>query len=486
MVNSQNINVITYAQRHTSIKGMIPILIALLVLSACNSNKDKQSTSTYIGGEIINPKRGHVILAKNNQTIDSIVLNAHNRFFYEFKDVDPGIYQFIHGERQLIHIEPGDSIMVRVNTTEFDESISFSGKGSERSSFLIDMHLQWEKEYKKVRQHYQKSPEDFQHFLDSLHRIREKKLNKFNIKYEASSEFQEIASAAINFDNYQRKESYPFSHYRENDKIAFINELSGDFYSFRESINFNNMNLFDLYSYQRYLSAFLNHQAYKEYCQNHSYNTVSYLHNYNEIKVINKYITNPKLKDMKLFRTGQRFIENSNDKKRVDEIFKLVTASMTSPDIKKNISNLYEAHKKMEAGNIIPDLMLVNSEQRMVTLSSRVQKPTVLYFWSYNSHMHMEESHKKAKDLQSKYPEFNFIGVNVNDENNKWIKHIRQHEFDPSMEYRFNNARDARKSLVINDISKTIVLDKKGRILNSHANIHRTNFESELLAYLNQ
>lgn len=376
--------------------------------------------------------------------------------------------------------------MIRVNTREFDESISFSGKGAERSNFLIDLYLQWEEEYKGFTQHYQKDPQDFQHYLDSLYKIRVKKLNKFNSKYNVSPEFQEVAKAAINLDNYQRKESYPFSYYRENDKIAFINNLPENFYSFRESINFNNPNLFDLYSYQRYLSAFVNHQAYKEYCQNHSYNTVSYLHNYNEIKVIDEYITNPKLKDMKLFRTGQRFIENSNDKEGVNEIFNLVSASMTSPKAKERIFRLYDSHKKMEAGNIIPDLMLIDSQQRMVTLSSRIQKPTVLYFWSYNSHMHMEESHKKAKDLQSKYPEFNFIGVNVDDENNKWIKYVRQHKFDSTMEYRFNETRAAKRSLVINDISKTIVLDKHGRILNSHANIHRTDFESELLAYLNQ
>ncbi len=458
----------------------------LLVLSACNSDKNKQYTGTYLGGEIINPKRDHVILVKNNEIIDSIVLDAHNRFLYEFKDFESGIYRIVHREHQLIHVEPGDSIMVRVNTREFDESISFSGRGSERSNFLIDMYLQWEVEYEGFTQHYQKKPEDFQHYLDSLHKIRVKKLKKFNSKYKTSPEFQEIALAAINFDNYQRKESYPFSYYRENDKIAFINNLPKDFYSFRESINFNNTNLFDLYSYQRYLSAFLNHQAYKGYCQNHSYNTVSYLHNYNEVKSINKYITDPKLKDVKLFRAGERFIENSNNKEGVDEIFKLVTASMTSPQTKKRIFSLYDSHKKMEAGNIIPDLMLVDSEQRMVTLSSRVRKPTVLYFWSYNRHMHMEESHKKVKDLQSKYPEFNFIGVNVNDENNKWLKYIRQHKFNSSMEYRFGNALEARKSLVINDISKTIVLDKHGKILNSHANIHRTDFENELLAYLNQ
>ncbi|MFT5892666.1 MAG: hypothetical protein ACI9Y7_002778 [Dokdonia sp.] len=456
------------------------------MLSACDSSKNKESNRTYLGGEIVNPKGSYVLLEKNDKVIDSIPLDAHNRFLYEFKDFESGLYRFVHREHQLLHIEPGDSIMIRVNTLEFDESLSFSGKGSERSRFLIDLYLNWEAENKGFTQYYQKEPKDFQNLLDSIHQARSKKLNRFYEKYEVSESFKEIAEAAVYYDNYQRKESYPFSHYKKNDKLSFIEELPSDFYSFRESINLNNENLRDLYTYQRYLNAFLDHQAYKEYCQNHSYNTVSFLHNYHEIKVIDKFIKNPELKDMKLYRTARIFIANSNDKKGVDQIFTLLSSSITSPEMKINIEKLYDSHKKMEAGNIIPDLMLVDAEQHLVTLSSRIRKPTVLYFWSYNYHRHLEESHKKVKDLQSKYPEFNFIGINVNDENDKWINHMRQHKFNANMEYRFSNAKEARNSLVINDLSKTIVLDKRGKILNSHANIHRTDFESELLAYLNQ
>jgi len=460
--------------------------LSLFVLSACDTDGSKNSKETYLGGEIVNPKRGYVLLQKNDKIIDSIPLDSKNRFMYKFKDFTPGLYRFAHREHQLLHIEPGDSIMIRVNTLEFDESLSFSGKGAERSRFLIDMYLNWEAENKGFTQYYQKEPNDFEILLDSIHRVRQHQLKKFYEKYEVTDAFKEIAEAAVNYDNYQRKESYPFSHYKKNDKVSFIEELPADFYSFRESINLNNENLIDLYAYQRYINAFLDHQAYKEYCQDHSYNTVSFLHNYHEIKVIDKHIQNPTLKDMKLFRTATIFIANSNDKKGVDDIFSLLSSTITSPEVKNNVKKLYDSHKKMEAGNIIPDLMLVDAEQRMVTLSSRIKKPTVLYFWSYNNHMHLEESHKKAKDLQSKYPEFNFIGINVNDENKKWVKHVKQHNFNTSKEYRFHNARDARVSLVINDLSKTIVLDKKGKILNSHANIHRTDFESELLAYLNQ
>ncbi len=466
-------------------KSYITILVCFISLISCTNEDSKKSNNTFLGGEIINPKWGYVLLSKNDQIIDTIHLDSRNRFFRKFSDFESGLYSFIHSERQLVHIEEGDSIMIRVNTIEFDESLSFSGNGAERSNFLIDMFLHWESENDGFTKHYQKEPQVFQKLLDSMHRERQKFLTKFNLKHDVSPAFEEIALASVNYDNFQRKESYPFSHYGKN-KLAFIENLPDDFYSFRESVNLNNTNLQELYTYQRYINAYLDHEAYKRYGTRASYNTVSYTHNHNEIEAIKENITNTSLKDSKLYRTGRIFIANSNNKEDVDNIFKLLMSSITSEEVKNKMSALYITHKKMEAGNKIPDLMLVDAGQRMVTLTSTLQKPTVIYFWSYNNHMHMENSHKKAHDLQSKYPEFNFIGININDENDLWTQHLRQHKFDPSKEYRFDDPFHARRSLVITDISKTIVLDKKGKILNSHANLHRSNFEDELLAYLNQ
>ena len=141
----------------------------------------------------------------------------------------------------------------------------------------------------------------------------------------------------------------------------------------------------------------------------------------------------------------------------------------------------------MEAGNKIPDLLLVeHSPERRVTLTSRLHKPTVIYFWSYNNQMHMENSHKKVAEYSSKYPEFSFMGINLNDDSELWQRHLKKHSFPSGNEYRFDNAREGRRQLVINDLSKTIVVDRYGTILNSHSNLHRATFENELLAYLNQ
>ena len=98
----------------------------------------------------------------------------------------------------------------------------------------------------------------------------------------------------------------------------------------------------------------------------------------------------------------------------------------------------------------------------------------------------MDNSHAKASELQRKYPEFNFIAINVNTEHNKWTLHLKKNNFNESQEFRLAKPDQAKKQLVLNDINKTIVLDKNGKILNSHANLHNSKFENELLAYLNQ
>ena len=43
-------------------------------------------------------------------------------------------------------LQEGDSILIRLNTKEFDESLVFSGQGSEINNFLIEMFLAHEEE----------------------------------------------------------------------------------------------------------------------------------------------------------------------------------------------------------------------------------------------------------------------------------------------------------------------------------------------------
>ncbi len=449
--------------------------------------QDKVSNSkTHLGGEIINPVNRFLILTQKGKTIDTIYLNKNNRFSYTFKTDTLGLFNFRHRERQLVYLEKGDSVLIRVNTIEFDESLSFSGKGSERSNFLSEMFLLGEIEDEGFTKHFQKNPTDFQNFLDSIQNIRNTHYSRFLNKHNVSKGFQEIAEAATTFVNYQRKESYPFSHYVKN-KLSFIKKLPDDFYSFRESININNPNLSDLYTYSRYLERFIDNQAFMYYGETESYNTVSYAHISNEIKVIEKYIVNKEIKDNRLFEAGHIFLANNNDKKSAEQIFTSLHQNITNTNIKNRLEQLYADYKKMEPGNKIPDLLLIKpSPERKVTLTSRLHGLSVIYFWSYNNQMHMENSRKKVHELSSKYPEFNFIGINLNQKGKLWQRQLDKHPHNLNNEYRFDNFKEARRKLAINDLSKTIIVNKNGVILNSHTNLHKATFEEELLAYLSQ
>ncbi|MBT8271853.1 MAG: hypothetical protein KJO25_07405, partial [Bacteroidia bacterium] len=111
-------------------KRILALTLILSTLLAC-SNKNLICGTAYFGGEIINPNNDHLILYDSNVPKDTLYLDANNRFSYKLENLNPGLYSFVHGgEYQVVLIEPNDSIMIRLNTYDFDESLVFSGRGA--------------------------------------------------------------------------------------------------------------------------------------------------------------------------------------------------------------------------------------------------------------------------------------------------------------------------------------------------------------------
>ena len=109
------------------IKKYLYIFLSLHVLTACKSVVEEEYT--YFGGKIINPKSDYVTLHSQDHLIDSFPLNKQGKFLGKITDLNEGLYYFVHGnENQHVYLEPKDSLMLRLNTWDFDESIVFTGK----------------------------------------------------------------------------------------------------------------------------------------------------------------------------------------------------------------------------------------------------------------------------------------------------------------------------------------------------------------------
>ncbi len=88
----------------------------------------------------------YVLLSHQDKSIDTIAVNTSGSFDFHCENLQTNLYIIKHGELQYIFIEPGDSIMFRLNTVGFDESLAFSGRGAEKNNFLMHLFLQNEEE----------------------------------------------------------------------------------------------------------------------------------------------------------------------------------------------------------------------------------------------------------------------------------------------------------------------------------------------------
>jgi len=462
-------------------KTLFIFFIFLTALVSCDNN-DNKSASTWIGGEVVNPKSNYIVLSKNDSLLDTIYLNEKNFFLYEIKNATNGIYTFKHNENQRLFIETGDSLMLRVNTIDFDESLSFSSIGAERNNFLMELFLLNEKENKLMPDFYQLEPITFQKKTDSLKQLREEVYKEFLKNNKVSKEFKEIVNANIDYDSYSKREFYTSA----NSGTGYLNKLPKNFYNYRKKVDFGNEHLLSYYSYFRFLNRYFDNLSYDKYKNNDTTTRNSYIHNFNKLKIIDSLITNKNLKNKLLKNNMGRYLLNGENPEKTDQLVALFIKLDSNKEHQDEIKVLAEAAVKLSPGEHIPNVILVNIDNIAKDLHSIIHRPSVLYFWSMESIKHYRDIHTKAAELRSKYPEYDFIGINTDTHFKKWLEIVRNSSFKEEKEYQFDDMEEAENRLVINRINKAIIVNKKGVILEGNTNLFNKNIEELLLGYINK
>ena len=110
------------------IKKLLLLFTLILITFSCKNENETAPKLAWVGGEIVNPIGDYVLIYRGEQLIDSVKLNDSNFFLYKAENIEAGLYSFSHKEFQVFYLEPTDSLMLRVNTIDFDESLSFTGK----------------------------------------------------------------------------------------------------------------------------------------------------------------------------------------------------------------------------------------------------------------------------------------------------------------------------------------------------------------------
>ncbi len=126
------------------------ILITLFsgFLFSCDYLNEDSSDASIISikGEITNPNSDSVwITLKNGDTKYSAVLDSSGQFNMTLSDNKAGEATFFDGnEIGHLYLTPGDNIILKLDTKEFDESIRFEGKGSNVNNYLAAKYLEFD------------------------------------------------------------------------------------------------------------------------------------------------------------------------------------------------------------------------------------------------------------------------------------------------------------------------------------------------------
>ncbi|WP_298535611.1 hypothetical protein [uncultured Algibacter sp.] len=466
------------------------ILLLLSFLSCEEDSKKADVNYAYIGGEIINPNTNYIIISKDKTIIDTIKLDGRNRFLYKVKNLEEGLHTFRHGgEFQLILLEPADSVLFRLNTLDFDESLVFTGEGDKKNNYLINDFLENEKEERDIVRLCQLNPESYQNHVDSLKVKRIRTFEKFKKRNEFSPLFEKIAMANINYSYYSNKEVYPFVHYGKN-KAAILESLPKDFYAFRQNINYNDEFLSSYHNYNSFLRRHFSNlslRTHDKHATAKAFNRKSLCYNLDRLNLIDSLVTNATIKNDLLYHFTIKYLSISKNEEFNNAILKSYLDKTTSEDGKKIMTRYNASINRLKDGSGLPPIRLVDYNNKDLEIGSLIKKPTVITFWSNTYYEHFKENHYKLKELKEKYPEVTFVSINVDEYNlNKSKKMLEGNQFDKTHEYQFKHPKEASEVLAVHPMTKTIIIDKKKKIVNSNTNIFSIYFEKQLLGLINR
>ena len=456
------------------ISKLILSTFIFLFLISCNQNNFKEDF--YLGGEIINPSSRFVNFYFNNVKIDSIELNSENKFFKKIENINPGIYRIEHlPENQNIIVEKGDSLWIRVNVEDFQESLTFSGRGSSKNNFLVDINNMDTYENEYLSQYYVQESDVFKRKIDSLMNEKLKIWELFNKSVNQKKLSSNITKSSIKYNYYNKLERYAILRGRN-----WTKSKRESFYDFRDDINLNDTDLSLFDPYVTFLMNYFNEKT-LDSGEIYSYEKNNTDFNITKMLIIDSQIDDPYLKNNLARATAIEEILNFKNNKFHDEFIDYYSYVNSSDKYLTEIIQLYEDIKKMQKGNLLPEVSIINYQGKEILSSKELKgSKTLIYFWSQTQMNHYRRTIKRIEELKQIFPNFRFVGICIQPYTDMVIQAQNILNLDLSDQYSFKNFEESSKSWVLTFLNKTIIIDQKSYIIDGFSNLFTNDVEKVL------
>jgi hypothetical protein len=463
-------------RKNSKMKFLKLIIVVIILFFSSSCNQDNQSNSFFLGGEIINPSSGYVNFYYNNIKIDSIELDSNNKFFKKIEDINPGIYRIEHvPENQNIIVENGDSLWIRVNVEDFKESLTFTGKGSSKNNFLVDMSILDESEIGYISEIYSQESDVFKNAIDSLMNEKENIWEIFNSSGKPKSLSRNITKASIKYNYFNKLERYALLRGKD-----WSDTKREEFFSYRDKMDLNDS---DLSLFEPYITYLMNYFNEKTLGSGKAYfnekNNTDF--NIKKLLIIDSQITDQSLKNNLARATAIEEILNFKNNDYHEEFINYYTYVNSSEQYLNEITKLYNDIEKMKKGNFLPNIEIIDYNGEIKSSSNELRgSKSLIYFWSQTQMNHYRRTIRRIDELKENYPDYRFIGICIQPYTDMVSQAQNILNLDLSNQFSFKDFERSSKKWVLTYLNKTIIIDQKVNIIDGFSNLFTNEIENIL------
>ena len=443
---------------------LLSLFALLFSFYGCDNNGE--AGYTYFGGKIKNPKDKFVYFTKGKKVLDSARLDDHNKFSFKIDSLDIGLYTFKHGaEFQYLYLEPKDSLLIYLNSWDFDESLIFSGKGSAKNNFLINLYLEQERVEKGFKHNYKLNEAEFTQVIEKGIKKQLENYNQFlsNEEEAPSNFFDKLVKTGIYVPFYFYKERYAYNH-KKALRLNKAPELSSDFYDYRKLIELNDESLLDYGWNLAFINNFLYNLAHDEKMKDPE-NRIFELE---FMKVVEDRIHVEDFKNSLLAKGVWGSLSNKNlSKGDADKVYAYFFEHCKDENYKAELKKSIDQKEKISCGEDFPSLTAYGIDNSEVEINNLIKNSNaVIYFWPTEL-SRVELLNEKLHYLEERHPEVVFIGIERNKSDQEWKEFISSKKL--SKEKQFKLPKDSESyDWYEGDMARTIIVNNEGKVENGY------------------
>lgn len=451
------------------IKYLHIFLFTTLITSVISCKTDTKTEETYFGGKIIHPKSNYVVLFSMDQVIDTFYLDNEDKFIGKLKSAKEGLYYFSHGfENQHIYLKPNDSLMLRLNTWDFDESLVFAGKGAERNNILIDCFLEDEKEAKSLYAFNKLQPNDFKMKFDSLLVVKMKMYDEYIANHPEETEgFKNLLKVALTYPLYSRAEKYPML-YAKYSETEIKPTIDASFFNYRSFVKIDSDSLIYYPPYSQYVRNYLYNETYS---LGHPPMKKNYTSKFTTdlLTIIGKKVSSENTKNAFLKQTLVSHFYNKSSCDINQEPFDKFFELSTNEEDRELINKLVNDTKAIIINERLQNFTVKNYNHASKSIYDIIGgKNAVLFFWNPE---YVSESYivSRLNYLSNNYQNITFIPIRIDGEKSERIEKL-----DIKGQFYLSADSEANKFLSCK-MPRSIIVNKQGKVMNGYASISSLN-----------